>query len=290
KILGHDITGNIEIENSKESNNVFSPEDFDVNFKVSDMVYESLGLQDIYNGFDELISKYPDYISRKNHGLDDTGEYNVYEYRLKPQEFDYNEEGKFAGKLPKVVFVSNSHGFERTSALSSYYFTKNLCENWRENDTLDYLRHNIEFVFIAVGNPWGYVNGTYKNGNNLNIYTSFPTFWIKSEPDSSTYSGEEPLTAIESKYMDTMLKENTDALFYLDIHSSVYSGREMFYTMQPSNHAHYNTIIEESMKYGIEKTSRELMKNYPIEGNGLLGYYYNRPGNGTAETYAASLG
>src|SRR5699024_10525129 len=115
KILGHDITGNIEIENSKESNNVFSPEDFDVNFKVSDMLYESLGIQDIYNGFDELISKYPDYITRQNHGLDDTGEYNVYEYRLKPQEFDYNEEGKFGGKLSKVVFVSNSHGFERTS-------------------------------------------------------------------------------------------------------------------------------------------------------------------------------
>ena len=162
-----------------------------------------------------------------------------------------------------------------------------MCEDWRSNNAIDYLRHNVEFEFIAIANPLGFVNDTYKNGRDVNIQVNFPVYWMKQEQTSSVYGGEEPLSEPEANYIADMVSNNSDALFFTDVHASSGNG---FYMIAPSGRG-YNQLMEKTLEVSVEKIDRELKKNYPsITTADFLGYYQLRPGNGTIDTYVGDEG
>src|SRR5699024_11323327 len=53
-------------------------------------------VQDVYDKFDELVALYPDVISKVLLGKDQSEEYNIYEYEIKPPAFNNRTE------LPKI--------------------------------------------------------------------------------------------------------------------------------------------------------------------------------------------
>src|SRR5699024_9542627 len=114
---------------------IYPPAIIGENLVMPDLDYKTWTLEDLYSAYNTLISKYPKYFSKKLLGKDASGGYDVFEYRLKPEEYSRTEinSGKFSGKLPKVIFLANIHGGERPSALATYYLTKALCENWQDN-------------------------------------------------------------------------------------------------------------------------------------------------------------
>ena len=284
KLLGNDLL------TSKDNYVRFIPEDFNADFVAPNYQYQQMTLeeyniafQDLVNGNDELTSEVL--------GKDATGTYDVIKYKWKPPTYKNTQTNLATSrpeiKKPKIVFVSNVHGFEKPAAYSTYYMIKSMCEDWRSNNAIDYLRHNVELEFIAIANPWGFVNDTYKNGRDVNIQVNFPVYWMKQEQTSSVYGGEEPLSEPEANYIADMVSNNSDALFFTDVHASSGNG---FYMISPSGRG-YNQLMEKTLEISVEKIDRELKKNYPsITTKDFLGYYQLRPGNGTIDTYVGDEG
>ena len=274
----------------------FPPEEIKPQFIAPDYDYKRMTLQEYYEAFDDLVSAHPEHLIKTVFGKDESGQYDVIQHHYIPPSY-HNDEGKIARPKPKITFISNVHGFEKPTALATYYMIKAILEDWRTNDAIEYLRSNVEMVFIAIANPYGYVNGTYKNGNPdvpVNIQTNFPINWLLRDPSSSVYGGTEPLSERETQYISQMIQEHSDALFFVDSHSAgsvaTQTPENMFYFIGPYQQGLYNEIIEESMKNSVENLSRELSKHYLHDFEGVSGYYYLRPGNGNTEPYAASLG
>ena len=293
KILGVDIAKD---ESGNENNTIkFPPEPIEAKFIAPEYEYQQMTLEEYYTAFDELVNMYPDNLKKKVFGKDMSGQYDVIQYHYIPATYEY-ENKKVDRPKPKITFISNVHGFEKPTALSTYYMIKAMLEDWRSNDVIEYLRSNVEMVFIPIANPYGYVNGTYKNGNPeepVNIQVNFPAHWMEQDPSSHVYGGTEPMSEKETQYISEMIEEHSDALFFVDSHSSgsaaTTTPENMVYFIAPSV-GHYNETIEESLKYSVENISRQLSKNYMKDFEGVSGYYYLRPGNGAVDTYAASLG
>src|SRR5699024_209369 len=145
----------------------FTPENLTGNFKASDngdYVDGRINLQNLYTKFDDLLALENGYMSKNVLGKDESGEYDVVEYQLKPKQIKSD-----MPPLPKIIFVSNVHGEEKGGTFAVYHFIYELVKNWKDDPLLEYLRHHVEFAFIPVLNPWGFVNESYKNVNGVNI-------------------------------------------------------------------------------------------------------------------------
>ena len=286
----------IDVTRSEKKTLKFPPENIEAKFEAPDYEYRTFTLQEYYNAFDVLVSENPDRLTKTVLGKDESGEYDVIMHHYKPPTFEYAE-SKSNGEIPKILFISNIHGFEKPSALATYYMMKAILEDWRSNESIEYLSRNVEMVFIAISNPYGYVNNTYKNGNAtnpVNLQRNFPIHWQSVEPSSTVYGGTEPMSEKETQYIANMLQENKDAMFFIDSHSAgdvlQYTHKDLVYYVGASAPADYDERIEESMKYSLNVVSRQLSKNYFPDFEGISGHYYLRPGNGSTEPYGGSLG
>ena len=299
-IDGYKFEGDVDSESTtnplEEKPHIFPPVDFDTTFKADDGTYTTFTLENLYTAYDELATAHHGYFTKTLVGKEQSGQYDVFRCRMKPREYSRN--GSVRGKLPKITFIANIHGGEHPSALASYYMVKAICEDWQGNPVLEYLRHNVEFEFIPVANPYGYVTGEYKNSRGVNIQTNFPENWElrdNTDPNSSTYGGTEPLSEVESLYIKDLIDDNTDSVLFADLHSAAYASDvwaggydSLFYYIIP-NGSQYNKNVEVATKYLAESNTRFLKKHYPINTDNFLGYYQLREGKGTVDSYATGV-
>ena len=277
----------------------FVPDEIGSGLVLEDDNFIKPTVSELYNMYDGLISNNPEYFTKKNLGKDTTGNYDIYEYHLKPVEYDgsktFGGSNKLVNKLPKISFIANIHGHEQSSALAAYYMTKAICEDWKMNPILEYLRFNVEFKFIPIVYPHGYDTDTYKNVTGINLQTNFPYKFIVRPEDSNVYGGTEPLTEIETIYCKNFIDENLDSALFIDVHAPDYqedfseSVDSLFYYLIEKGE-HYLEDIDISVKYSIESNTRLLKKNYPITRDKFLGWVQMRDGEGTADAYANSVG
>src|SRR5690625_8031069 len=64
---------------------------------------------------------------------------------------------------PEITITGNIHGREIISVYTICYFFQRICEDWRDDDVLEYLRHNVKFTVIPVLAPWEFDNQSYGN-------------------------------------------------------------------------------------------------------------------------------
>ena len=276
----------------------FAPVEIGSNLILSEGLYTYPTVEQLYENYDTLISNHPDYITKKILGKDTTGNYDIWELHLKPKEYDgtkfmlYGGHDRLMNKRPKITFIAGIHGHEQGGILAAYYMTKALCEEWQTNEALEYLRHNVEFKFIPLVYPHGYVTDLYSNVTGVNLQTNFPYNWYLRDEESNVYGGTEPLSEIETVYCKNLIDENTDSFCFIDVHSFAAPGNvanEIFYYLI-SREEFYNEDMEIAIKYAIESISRLLQKNYPVDSDDFLGWIQLRDGRGTADAYAESLG
>ena len=217
--------------------------------------------------YDELMAENPNYITKTQLGLDQSGTYPVYKY-----VFDFNTvgiSGKTVGKSfgPKtkhtIILDANIHGDEYPCTIALLNMMSAICNDWQTNETLQYLRWNFKFVIIPVTNPWGYVNNKRNNVNHVDLNRNFEAggYWSKGDdnPESDRYRGSAPYSEKETQYIKSVLdSEKEDAILYFNIHTF---GMFTSYAQMTSTNIMPLTNTEK-----LSQASFDLIKNITFSG------------------------
>lgn len=171
----------------------------------------SLDLDAVYDWFDEDVANYPDYVSRELLTNETTG-LPVYLYRYTPPKIkNYTE------STPQILHVNGIHGSEKQSLGSGMRFYRDLCMHWKENEGLELLKFNIEFLVVPAFNAYGVANNTRDNANGVNLNRNFLNGWRQTDPGYDS-SGPAPLSEPESQAIDELLDTEKNIIFAIDHH------------------------------------------------------------------------
>lgn len=170
---------------------------------------------DIIAMYDLLVSKFPDYVSKKILGKDDFAN-DIIRYDFKFEDVPTTVEER---KTPKMILVSGMHN-ERAGVYNLYQAMKQICESWETDELLETLRRNVHFIVVPVVNVYGYDNDTRKNGKGVDLSRNFSADWVlEKDPESSVYGGAFPLSEPETRYIDEIMRENSDAILFASCHN-----------------------------------------------------------------------
>lgn len=184
----------------------------------------------MYKGYDELVEKDPNYISKVQYGTSAGGK-PIYRYDLKmPQVASYVKSKR---PIPKLVLTGTLHGHEKHASRGLLIFIRNLVLNWKENPELEFIRSNFHIVLIPMINPDGYDKPAgntpdnsgpkgRKNGNEVDINRNFGPNWGEvgsRNPDNWQYGGPSELSEPESKMLVKLMNEESDAIHFVDFHN-----------------------------------------------------------------------
>ncbi|UXR29346.1 M14 family metallopeptidase [Staphylococcus simulans] len=216
---------------------------------------------DYYTYYDKFVTDFPDYVSKKLEGTDSSGK-EIYSYRFKPEQADYTQNSNAIERpyrKPKLFLVSSTHGNERVIIWALYNFMKQICNNWKNDEALEFMRWNVEFIVIPIINPTGYTNATRINGNGVDLNRNFPSDWANGTSDSTqtTYRGPSALSEKEAVICDNILK-NEKPDFVVDYHN--------FHTPPKTNYFNwiigYNDKVNEIASHTLSSMARKWKKNY----------------------------
>ena len=211
---------------------------------------------EIHSMFDKLIGKYPNYVTKFHLGNDAVTNKPIYEYRFIPETCGSNRDNPIpnVAKIPKIIITGGIHGEEKQGVWALIKFFEELCDNWGNVNTLEFLRWNIDFRVIPIVNPNGYDRNIRENGNNKDLNREF------------TYSDE--VIEKEALYVRNWIDDNLDAFAYLDLHT-MWAGKDRNIAWLISPNGYLDTMSNSI----ISKLSRKWKKQYEfITFDGLLGY------------------
>ncbi|PTE80295.1 M14 family metallopeptidase [Staphylococcus cohnii] len=219
-------------------------------------------VEDYYTMYDKLMNDNPEYITKSLAGTDDFGN-NIYRYDFKPKYADFIKDTSEVPRTfnrPKIFLVSSTHGAEKTVIWSLYNTMRLICEEWKNNEALEFLRWNAEFIVIPIICPTGYKQNSRKNANGVDLNRNFTADWLNgpSDPKSESYRGPSPLSEKESQICNDIMA-NENLTFAIDYHN--------FYS--PTKPNYFNWIIGSSpfvqslSNQLISKMSRKWKKQYP---------------------------
>lgn len=187
--------------------------------------------EQIYAKFDELVTKYPDYISKVDAAeLVDlsypdyanlngaaqgnylaTPTYKTYMYKLINPDIIQGSagEGKVLNigelKRKKLFIMAGIHGWELASQFNTYILAKHLCE------CVDYnyyaMRLSTDIYIVPCVNGYGAYHKTRPNGNKVDINRNFPTpHWKISGEGTDWYSGASAGSEFETQLVMKLAK------------------------------------------------------------------------------------
>ena len=241
--------------------------------------------------FDNLIRDYQT-VSKEILGKDSSGEYDIIKYSLKPLTITDSLK-KISN--PKIFITAGIHGFERASVYSLFMFVRDLLENYKNDEVLDYVRNNIEIVFIPCANPYGFSKNIYVNYNGVNINRNFEYNWKLATKGSSEYGGEAPFSEVETQYIrDIILKEKP--WLFLDFHTTGMNGDVQDITyynwIGDANSVFLNKKSVYANHSHLMRLSRMCVGRYGLEisDSDVIGRITHSVGHGTSNPYACSKG
>ena len=232
----------------------------------------------VYSLFDDLMSNNPNYITREQIGLS-TNDVPIYCYYFKPEIAPVTAGSKLK-PYPKVIMDSSIHGGENLGTDTLYFLFKRICEDWKNDKGLEYLRHYINFAVVPLPNPEDYTSKQYIGIAGVNLNRDFDFDWQQSEGTGTT-----PFTRVESQVMRDFFFDNDDALLFVNCHvrgGAVTDDSETMWL--GSSNVRETPILSNT----IEKMTRKWKEKYPALQNvgGQLGHITTRDGSGTIKSYA----
>lgn len=179
--------------------------------------YAAITYTDVYGWYDSLVTAFPGYVSRtvENTITTDLGVQEIRSYKFKPAQTRGGVD-----KLPKVIIVAGQHGWEKMGVLSTYNMMYDICNSWKQDDRLRFLRQNVEFIIFPCLNVWGINKNLRKNPNGVDLNRNYPTNWSSgSDPAAETYPGPSALSEIETQCVQNKVLANKDATLFVDFHN-----------------------------------------------------------------------
>lgn len=235
----------------------------------------------VYSFFDDLMERYPNYISKILLGNATFGE-PIYLYRFYPQRASTEGIGNSFKPYPKLLLSASIHGGENLGVTSLCYLMQSICEDYESDDALYYMRHFINFEVVPLKNPGSYDAKEYNFPNDVNINRNFDYLW---EGTSDPHKGSAPFSEVETQIIRDWLLDNTDAIHNIDIH--VRGGRGTVPDSQIIWASESSTDLVMTATNYIEDLSAKWGSRYSnLKGKGILGYATNRKSAGTFRCWA----
>lgn len=173
----------------------------------------------VYAKYDALMAENPDFITRTDLGLCSDGVTPVYRYDFCEREPRHQSGFEWSETKVKFIVVTGIHR-EWNGIYAMYHALAEIAANSELAD----LRRNMHFIVVPVLNPYS-ISGDYSvvghalNANGVEIHRNFEVGFSVSGEGTIHYTGETPLSEVESQYLDDILRENTDAAYFLTCHS-----------------------------------------------------------------------
>ena len=307
-----------DIENLKKGITISTPIKtwdapiYDANIPVFELSTEKAAITEaektvagVYAKYDALMAKHPNYITKTNLGMCSDGVIPVYRYDFRESEPHRGISGakEWSETKTKAIIVSGIH-WEWGGIFGLY----NALEEIAENPALFHLRRNTHLIVLPVCNPYAVANMSVRNANLIEIHRNFEVDFIYPgqagyiELGERSHGGTEPLSEVETRYIDNIFKENTDAALFLTCHSNqsdtVYGTG--FTWASPATYymcnMHYR-IVDKLSRVWMEKYGDELaagMADYRTENtpewDNRLGSAYLSTTNGTETKQATKYG
>ena len=248
-------------------------------------LYTSIGvdLAAFYALYDALVAAYPTYITKTNLGADKDGN-QIYQYQFNAPDINTAIAG---AKKPKIIILSNIHGWEKASTYILYQSLKEVCEQWQNNESLEALRWGANLIVVPVINPSGFISLARKNSNGVDIERNFPSGWMQGLPTDETYGGSAPLSEPEAVIINNLLANNLDAVHFMSCHSFSAMNNTTFpngvWCWIPSA-TDFGVNLAKST---IVKNSIESKKRYPFISTDYVGYADKGAPEGSAAYHAS---
>jgi hypothetical protein len=210
----------------------------------------------VYAVYDQLVTDFPDYVSRSSIGTDSGGN-TIYAYRFAAPRVLTN----LTDSRVKIVIISALHGFEQGAALSTMIFFDELCRDWATKPGLSALRWSADFHVLPVGCPVAFDNFTRINGNGVDPNRNFPTNWSgggSTDTGSIYYRGAAPLTEPETIAINTWIETNhRDAAVIIDHHNSSTLSVQGFAYWIATTNPQLRALAERTMMSGHALLKRD---------------------------------
>lgn len=185
----------------------------------------------VYAKYDALMARHPNYITKTDLGLCSDGVQHVYRYDFREPEPHRGTTGKkeWSETKTKAIIISGIH-WEWGGIFALY----NALEEIADNPALLDFRRNTHIIVLPVCNPYAVANQSVRNANQVEIHRNFEVDFIYPNEEGyipigeRSHGGTTPLSEIETQYIDNIMKNNTDAAFFLTCHSC--QGDEVYGT------------------------------------------------------------
>lgn len=185
----------------------------------------------VYAKYDALMARHPHYITKTDLGMCSDGVTPVYRYDFREPEPHRGTTGKkeWSETKAKAIIVSGIH-WEWGGIFALY----NALEELADNPELLTMRRNTHIIVLPIANPYAVTNMSVRNANLVEIHRNFEVDFLYPDDEGYIaegevhYGGTEPLSEVETQYIDNIMKANTDAAFFLTCHSC--QGDEVYGT------------------------------------------------------------
>ena len=187
---------------------------------------EETTVEGIYAKYDALMAQYPGYITRTNMGLASDNQTPIYRYDFREPEPHHQPSMQWSETKPTVIIVSGIHR-EFGGIFALYYAMEEIASN----PELEVLHRNVHFVVVPIMNPYA-ISGPYSfttgalNANGVEIHRNFEVDFRYPgqagyiEPGDRHHGGTQPLSEVETVYVDNLFQQSSDAALFMSCHSA----------------------------------------------------------------------
>lgn len=200
------------------------------------------------------------FVGKKEIGKDETGQYKVWQYELRPIDGDYKK---------TILLTSGMHTYELPASFGLARWVKEFMES--KDAVFDYLRKNVRIFLIPIVNPWGFNQNPKKYGNSNGInpnrnfndwqgaWESFPV-----STDEWNQKGEAPFSEAETQNLRDWLYSHPEAEFWIDCHTGVECSNGEVWCLYTSSNPNVNKIQNaiEALSMHIQSTYGKTAKTY----------------------------
>lgn len=239
--------------------------------------------------FTALATANPDYVTETLLGKDSTNTYEIKSYVLDaPSAISSGYESAMGRDKPTFIITAGLHGVEPDAVHSVYHFMKDLCENYMESDHLEYLRNNVKFVIVPLSNPWGYVNQSYNNANDVDLNKNFAHGY---RTNGTANTGANAYSEVETTLLKGVFDSYPKAIFHLECHGKYGEdtsiAQTIWFSLMRSLNSDLIEICAETITKQIGRRTYKLGHNANKSVGGYITYYgmNGRPKDYTGTEY-----
>lgn len=187
--------------------------------------FQTVGVMDYLNAFDELSYTFRDFVKMTKIGdsqapLESKSDQNIYPIN----RYRYSKSG--ANPTKKFVFAGGLHGDSEgwtnnggdapQNIVTLYFFLLDMLTHCDDDPLYKKLTDNYIIEVLPVMNPWGVQNHSRYNGRDVDLNRQFPNNWDASTSD---HKGTGPLCEAESQSIYDFITGLGSFDRYIEVHA-----------------------------------------------------------------------